>query len=103
MAMLAPWGRPGVPAPAAAVEDFQGWVVGRLSQEHGVLTWMPSPTGAPGPPPDLGMVRVGQRVRPWPNHACIASSHFGWYFVVDHDRPGSEDEVVDVWPRARGW
>ncbi|KAM4062740.1 putative serine dehydratase [Hirsutella rhossiliensis] len=103
MAMLTPWGRPGVDMPAGDVEDFQGWVVGRFSQEHGILTWTRSQTDKPGPTPEQGMVEVGQRVRLWPNHACITSSHYGWYFVVDQGRAGKEDEIVDIWPRAKGW
>ncbi|KND90720.1 D-serine dehydratase [Tolypocladium ophioglossoides CBS 100239] len=102
MAMLTPWGRAGVEMPRCDVEDFQGWVVGRFSQEHGILTWRPSKATA-GPPPEQGMVEVGQKVRLWPNHACITSSHFGWYFVVDEDRTGKEDEIVDIWTKARGW
>ncbi|PFH58442.1 hypothetical protein XA68_13670 [Ophiocordyceps unilateralis] len=76
--------------------DFRGWIVSRLSQEHGVLSW----SGDAG---DDVILCPGQRLRLWPNHACIASSHFGWYLVVDEDRKGREDEVVDVWVRARGW
>lgn len=102
MAMLTPWGRPGVDMPAGDVEHFQGWVVGRFSQEHGILTWARGRTDGAGPAPEQA-VEVGQKVRLWPNHACIASSHFGWYFVVDQDRAGKEDEIVDIWPRARGW
>ncbi|POR34768.1 D-serine dehydratase [Tolypocladium paradoxum] len=102
MAMLTPWGRTGVELPQCNVEDFQGWVVGRFSQEHGILTWRSSKAGS-GPTPEQGMIEVGQKVRLWPNHACIASSHFGWYFVVDEDRTGREDEIVDIWTKARGW
>lgn len=96
MAMVAPWGRKGVAMPTGDVEAHRGWVVGRFAQEHGILTW----TGGVGEEDGL---EVGQRVRLWPNHACITSSHFGWYFVVDSSREGREDEVVDVWIKARGW
>lgn len=103
MAMLTPWGRAGVELPRGDVEDFRGWVVGRFSQEHGILTWRPGRAGS-GPAPEQGAaVEVGQKVRLWPNHACITSSHFGWYFVVDEDRAGGEDEIVDIWTKARGW
>jgi D-serine deaminase-like pyridoxal phosphate-dependent protein len=42
-------------------------------------------------------------VKIWPNHACIAGAGYGWYLVVDSEREGNEDEIVDVWVRCRGW
>lgn len=80
----------------------EGWYVGRVSQEHGVLVW----EGRGGVTRGL---RVGQKVLVWPNHACIAGAHFGWYLVVDSgagevDGGGRKGtEVVDVWVRCRGW
>ncbi len=72
------------------------WIVGRISQEHGILT--------PDEPWQLPIPFVtGQKLRVWPNHACIAGAGFGWYFVVDSSRKGHEDEVVDIWVRWRGW
>lgn len=82
--VVSPWG-------AAARE---GWVVGSVSQEHGILKW----TGE-----GRGEVQVGGRVRVWPNHACIAGTGFDWYLVVDSEGEGKGDVVVDVWVRWRGW
>ena len=107
MAMLTPWGRPGVDMPQVDVEEHEGWIVGRFSQEHGIVTWGAGNKKAremtSTPPPVQDELKVGQLVRLWPNHACITSSHFGWYFVVDEDQEGREDEIVDVWIKARGW
>ncbi|KAG5973869.1 hypothetical protein E4U55_000224 [Claviceps digitariae] len=103
MAMLTPWNRHGIKQPMCDVEDFRGWIVGRLSQEHGILTWRSGRSQAKYIPPDEETPKVGEKVRLWPNHACIAGSHFGWYFVVDEDRAGKEDEIVDIWVRGRGW
>ncbi|PTB62363.1 hypothetical protein BBK36DRAFT_1172560 [Trichoderma citrinoviride] len=107
MAVATPWGRRGAGAkmPEGDVEDFEGWTVGRFAQEHGILTWAGGKrrTAALGLGPQGDRLEAGQRVRLWPNHACITSSHFGWYFVVDEDLEGREDEVVDVWVKARGW
>ncbi|KAJ4150404.1 hypothetical protein LMH87_011156 [Akanthomyces muscarius] len=103
MAMLTPWGRAGASLPACDVEDYEGWTVGRFSQEHGILTWARGKRKAASAGPPSDMVEVGQKVKLWPNHACITSSHFGWYFVVDEDQPGKEDEIVDIWTKARGW
>ncbi|KAG6262538.1 hypothetical protein E4U49_003033 [Claviceps purpurea] len=104
MAMLTPWNRTGVAPPTCEVEDFRGWVVGRCSQEHGILTWRSgNPQTTEFTRQDEEVPRVGDKVRLWPNHACITGSQFGWYFVVDEEREGAEDEIVDVWVRGRGW
>lgn len=106
MAMLTPWGRTQATLPDCEVEDYEGWMVGRFAQEHGILTWGKGKRRAgeaAGPQaPKQDVLEVGQRVRLWPNHACITSSHFGWYVVVDSDREDG-DEIVDVWVKARGW
>lgn len=72
-----------------------GWIVGRISQEHGVLTWE-------GPRDDMRQLALGEKLMIWPNHACIAGVNFGWYLVVDSDKP-DRDEIQDVWLRWRGW
>lgn len=72
-----------------------GWVVKRISQEHGSLVWEG----------DLHQVRslgVGEKLLLWPNHACMAGPSFGCYFVVDSEI-GDGETVVDVWTRCRGW
>jgi D-serine deaminase-like pyridoxal phosphate-dependent protein len=96
--IVAPWnGYRGYTVPGA---DFPavsgGWQVGRISQEHGILTWV-------GSKEEEIPLQIGQKVRIWPNHACIAGAGFGYYLVVDSRRQGKEDEVIDVWTRARGW
>ena len=106
MAILTPWNRKGAELPTEDVETYTGWMVGRFAQEHGILTWgsgkgVAGGQGAGKEKQDV--VEVGQKVRLWPNHACITSSHFGWYFVVDEDGEGKGEVVVDVWVKARGW
>ncbi|KAL7620683.1 hypothetical protein AAE478_009678 [Parahypoxylon ruwenzoriense] len=75
-----------------------GWQVAKISQEHGILRWQ-------GRASDEVPLRVGQRVRIWPNHACIASAAFPFYLVVDSRNKGGrgEDEIVDVWVKWNGW
>ncbi|KAF2660676.1 hypothetical protein K491DRAFT_754483 [Lophiostoma macrostomum CBS 122681] len=76
-----------------------GWIIGRISQEHGILTW----EGERALCSDL---EIGQKLLVWPNHACVAGAGFGWYVVVDSDsatEPGDNLPVVDVWVRWRGW
>jgi D-serine deaminase-like pyridoxal phosphate-dependent protein len=72
-----------------------GWIVGRVSQEHGILTWEGDGEGMKG-------LRIGDRLMVWPNHACVAGAGMGWYLVVDSEQDGGE-KVVDVWVRWRGW
>ncbi|KAL5314521.1 hypothetical protein ACEPPN_017161 [Leptodophora sp. 'Broadleaf-Isolate-01'] len=92
--IVGPWNREGVNNPRTGPETHTGWTVGRISQEHGILVW----GGATGEVPEAEMLKVGQKVRIWPNHACITGAGFDWYLVVD-----GGDEIVDVWPRWRGW
>ena len=80
-----------------------GWVVGKISQEHGLLFpeeatgWEGASTWTPGTQIDVPFA-VGQRLRVIPNHACIAGAGFPWYYVVD-----GGDEIVDIWVRCQGW
>ncbi|EOO02625.1 putative alanine racemase domain protein [Phaeoacremonium minimum UCRPA7] len=105
MAMVTPWGRKDVEMPTVDVEQYEGWIVGRFSQEHGILTWrsVGEKTSGKGQLQEPDALEVGQKVRLWPNHSCVTGAHFGWYFVVDESREGKEDEIVDIWVRARGW
>lgn len=75
--------------------DRTGWIVGRISQEHGTLTWE-------GPQDGMRKLEIGEKLMVWPNHACMAGPNFGWYLVVDSDSP-EKDVVQDVWIRWRGW
>lgn len=86
--VLSAWGLPA---------KSSGWMVGRISQEHGMLTTAPGTAS----PCDL---HVGDKVRIWPNHACVAGAGYGWYLVVDSSLPEDQrDKIVDVWIRWRGW
>ncbi|KAK3987761.1 D-serine dehydratase [Cladorrhinum sp. PSN332] len=94
-----PWGgaqQNPVPGPDfPTVHD--GWQVGRISQEHGILVWHGDDAQNEIP------LHYGDRIRIWPNHSCIAGACFDHYLIVDSSLKGREDEVVDVWPRWRGW
>ncbi|KAF2815052.1 uncharacterized protein BDZ99DRAFT_458996 [Mytilinidion resinicola] len=72
-----------------------GWIIGRISQEHGILVWQ-------GDQRNKRELRVGQKLLVWPNHACVAGAGSGWYLVVDSDEQ-DPDKIVDVWVRWRGW
>jgi D-serine deaminase-like pyridoxal phosphate-dependent protein len=74
--------------------DKTGWIVGRISQEHGILTWE-------GDRSKCKEFEVGDKITVWPNHACVAGAGAGWYLIVDGDEDA--EKVVDVWVRWRGW
>ncbi|MCJ1369645.1 hypothetical protein MMC20_000857 [Loxospora ochrophaea] len=80
------------------VHHPSGWYVAKISQEHGVLRREDANTAALGKE-----LHVGQKLRVWPNHACVAGAGFGWYFVVDSKADDGGNRVVDVWVRGRGW
>lgn len=87
------------PSPSVYSEtgDKTGWIVSRISQEHGILTW----EGEKSKCNDSNALKVGDFVEVFPNHACVAGAGFGWYVVVDSEV--GDDVVVDVWGRWRGW
>ncbi|KAI1414867.1 putative serine dehydratase domain-containing protein [Hypoxylon sp. FL1857] len=96
--ILMPWGSlAGAPAPGPEFPaKHEGWEVAKLSQEHGVLRWA-------GRRQDEVPLKVGQKVRIWPNHSCITGAAYAYYLVVDSRNKGREDEIVDVWVRWNGW
>jgi D-serine deaminase-like pyridoxal phosphate-dependent protein len=94
--ILSPWNLKDFVHPDAGPEHHEGWQIGRISQEHGIMTWS-------GDEDKVSPLTVGQKVRIWPNHACVTGANFDWYLIVDSEREGKEDEIIDVWPRWRGW
>lgn len=83
------------------------WEVWKISQEHGFLrrkseTASPQSSAAAKETDGDLPWKIGQKVRLWPNHACIAGAMFGSYVVVDKEVDEGQT-VVDVWMRCRGW
>jgi D-serine deaminase-like pyridoxal phosphate-dependent protein len=91
--VVSPWGMPD--GYNTSKEDRV--IVGRISQEHGVLVYE-TPEGKPKQLP----VEYGQKLRIWPNHACIALASFDYYFIIDSST-SEPDKIVDVWVSCRGW
>ncbi|CAN3356601.1 D-serine dehydratase [Diutina catenulata] len=71
-------------------EDYQNWIVGRLSQEHGILT--------PLEDKPTMFIPHGTRVAIVPQHSCITAASYPWYYVVD-----GNNTIVDIWVPWRGW
>lgn len=96
--IVSDWGMTGDASGGPPQGDGRsGWQLGRISQEHGVLTKDSNASKA------AARLQVGQKIRIWPNHACVAGACFGWYLVIDSSIPDRADEIVDVWVRWRGW
>lgn len=74
------------------VTNKKGWRVGRVSQEHGILT---HDEGA-----ERDEVKIGDRVEVIPQHACLTCACQPWIYVVDDKDP---DTVVDIWVPWKGW
>ena len=88
------WGRI---SPWNTTSAETGWIIDRISQEHSILSKDRNAA-------NHAELHVGQKVRIWPNHACVAGAGFGWYLVVDSSLPENQrDTVIDVWIRCRGW
>lgn len=68
---------------------YENWIVGRLSQEHGILV------AEEDKPTDF--IPIGTRVGVVPQHSCITAASHPWFYVVEGN------EVVDVWVPWRGW
>lgn len=68
-------------------------IVVDANQEHGIMALR---AGATGILPDL---RMGDRVRILPNHACATGAQHGAYHVVQ----GATQNVGAVWQRFGGW
>ncbi|OGM49868.1 hypothetical protein ABOM_001455 [Aspergillus bombycis] len=72
-------------------------IVERISQEHSIISWDSEKADSTGVP-----LSVGQVVKAYPNHACVATSFYNFYFVVDSDQDPEAARVEDVWVRASG-
>lgn len=75
-----------------------GWELGKVSQEHGVLTKRKDSSKSEAEEERVEELRIGDIVRIVPQHACLVCASHPWIYVVD----GGE-EVVDVWVPWKGW
>ena len=72
-------------------EHATGWRLGKVSQEHGVLMHREGE--------EAGELKVGDKLRIVPQHACLVCAGQPWLYVVED----GGDEVVDVWVPCKGW
>lgn len=76
-----------------AGRPYPDLIVTGANQEHGIIAVRP---GSGGVLPDL---RLGDRVRILPNHACATAAQHQSYHVVR----GTSDKIEAQWPRFGGW
>lgn len=72
---------------------YENLILADANQEHGIITVRP---GSDASLPDL---KIGDRVRILPNHACATGAQHRRYHVVH----GASDIVVGEWQRFGGW
>lgn len=71
-------------------KGYENWIVGRLSQEHGILVPLEEQL-------NHEFIPIGTKVKVFPQHSCITAAAYPWYFVVD------KGVVKDIWVPFRGW
>ncbi len=79
------------------VYDYKGrqqlgdLVVTDVDQEHGFIR-------SASDNPAIVLPDIGEKVRIFPNHACMMSASYDTYYVVD-----GSDNIIDEWEKIRGW
>ncbi|QRV75431.1 D-serine dehydratase [Ceratobasidium sp. AG-Ba] len=76
-----------------------GWLLGRISQEHGILTRLNKCT----PEEEQDILRLGDVVSIVGQHACLTAAGHPWYYIVDSKDQSKGNVVVDVWVPWKGW
>lgn len=77
----------------ASGRPYDNLILADANQEHGIIMVRP---GTDGVLPDL---KIGDRVRVLPNHACATGAQHRSYHVVH----GADDKVHAEWQRFGGW
>lgn len=74
-------------------QPYSDLIMSGANQEHGIISVRP---GSNATLPDL---KVGDRVRILPNHACATGAQYDRYHIVQ----GDAQQLTGVWPRFSGW
>lgn len=77
-----------LPGYGKVISGYGDWIVGKVSQEHGVLV----PGGD-----NCKLIPYGTKIKIIPQHACMTAASHGWYFIFE------DGKVVDVWVPAKTW
>lgn len=73
--------------------EREGWVVGRVSQEHGILVYTGSQKCSV-----KDMWKIGNKLELDVQHTCIVGATYGWHFITDE-----EGIVRDVYTPWKWW
>lgn len=83
------------------------WSLGRISQEHGILTRSTPAKSTENDElsADNGgdKLELGSMVEIVGQHACLTAAAYPWYYVVDSSVDGGSDCVQDIWVPWKGW
>lgn len=72
---------------------YEGWIVGRVSQEHGVLVCAGSKDRSV-----KDVFKIGDKIELDVQHTCITGAMYGWHLITDE-----EDVVRDVYVPWKWW
>lgn len=72
---------------------YPGLIMATANQEQGILALRPGSTAS------LPSLKLGDRVRILPNHACATAAQHQKYHVV----AGNDGTITQVWDRFSGW
>ena len=82
------------------------WNLGRISQEHGILTRSTPPRSTGNGELDVGddedRLELGSMIEIVGQNACLTAAAYPWYYVVDSS-DGRIDHVQDIWVPWKGW
>lgn len=87
-----PYGKYGLLRTLESAKPIDNVAVTNVSQEHG---WVSTQDGSPFP---FERFPVGTRLLVYPNHTCLTCALYDRHYVVD-----GAGNIVDEWPRLRGW
>jgi D-serine deaminase-like pyridoxal phosphate-dependent protein len=81
--------------PSGSFGDIVGkaWKIGRMSQEHGILTQTSK---------DAEKLELGSVIEVVGQHACLIAAAYPYFYIVDSEVDGGRT-VVDVWVPWKGW
>lgn len=82
-------------------EQYQGWKIARVSQEHGIMTL--EKKGPLQAQKGTKRVQIGDRIQIIPQHACMVAAAHPHYFIIDSSKKENIPTIQDIWIPWKGW